>query len=160
MSALYTREMLRLAASTAEFPRLAAPQFQVRLRTPQCGSQILLDIVVDSRGRISAIGMDVHACAVGQAAAAVFANHAVGCDLNDLESTSESLVRWLSGFDPVAPDWPGVDALLPAKETQARHAAIMLAFNAGVRALRDHADAGRLDAMDAAARAAAGPAAP
>lgn len=156
MSVLYTRAILGLAAATADFPRLSAPDVEVRMRTPQCGSHIILGITVGDDDRISAVGMDIYACAVGQAAATLFARHAVGRSLGDVEAAGESLARWLSGLYPMPPHWPGIDELTPALDSQPRHAAVMLAFNAAVRALRDH-DAsvtGRL--LDSAARAAGG----
>lgn len=136
MSALYTTRILRLAVAAADHPPINQANARVRMRTPVCGSHIVLDLLLDEDGRVARIGYDIQACAIGQAAAAIFAAGAPGRDSDDLAAADAELARWLSGGQSMLPVWPDIDALVPARDKPARHAAIMLAFNAGARAAR------------------------
>lgn len=128
---LYTPEILRLAVGVAEFPRLAHPDASEAGRTPICGSRIVVDLCVDALGRVDAVGMDVHACAMGQASAAVFARGVCGRTADEIETAGRAITDWLSGKADALPDWPGVAALAPAIPHSARHAAIFLPFRTG-----------------------------
>jgi NifU-like protein involved in Fe-S cluster formation len=77
-SALYNRDILRLAASIPHQRRLEAPQASVMKQSPVCGSRVTVDIVTDHQGRVAQLGQEVRACALGQAAAALMGAHALG----------------------------------------------------------------------------------
>lgn len=130
---LYNTRILRLAAETAGFARLAAPMASAERRSSVCGSRIALDLSMDAKGRVSALGMEVRACALGQASAALFARHATGCDRAELIAARDALTRWLAGEGPV-PEWPGLEIFEPALPHSARHPSIRLAFEAAVEA--------------------------
>lgn len=134
-SPLYTTEILRLAMGAAMHPRLTAPDASAEARTPVCGSRIALDLALDGDGRVSAVGLDVHACAMGQASAGLFAGSVKGRDAADLAMARDALARWLSDAGEGAPSWPGISALAPARAYPARHAAILLPFDAALSAL-------------------------
>ncbi len=134
-SPLYTTEILRLAMGAAMHPRLTAPGVSAEARTPVCGSRIAIDLALDGDGRVSAVGLDVHACAMGQASAGLFAASAVGYDAAGLAVAHETLAAWLSGASDNAPEWPGIAALAPARAYPARHAAILLPYDAALSAL-------------------------
>ena len=136
-SALYTTHILRLALGAAMHPRLAAPQGSAKQRTPVCGSRIIVDVALDGDGRIASVGMDVHACAMGQAAAGLFAAAARGRDRGDVLIARNGLAEWLAGDRAVPPDWPGIEALVSARAYPARHAAILLPFNAASSAMAE-----------------------
>ncbi|MEK6542684.1 MAG: iron-sulfur cluster assembly scaffold protein [Pseudomonadota bacterium] len=133
---LYTTEILRLAVDAANYPRLFTPHASDEARTPICGSRITVDVEVDLAGRICAVGMDVHACAMGQASAALFAGGVYGRTSDEIEGAATALGEWLSGESDMPPDWPGVAALAPAIPHSARHAAILLPFRAGAAAAK------------------------
>ena len=78
--------------------------------------------------------MRPHACAVGQAAAALFAQSAEGRNAAELAESCVLLTAWLAGEGDV-PDWPGIALLEPARAYPARHAAILLAWEAALVAL-------------------------
>ncbi len=132
---LYTRETLRLAAETARTPRLHSPDATVERRSPTCGSRIVVDVTVDSNGRVTAYGHDARACALGQAAAALLAHHVVGRGLTDLDLASRQMAEWLSGACDDLPDWPGVEALAAARAYPGRHASLRLPFEAAAAAV-------------------------
>ena len=127
---LYTTEILRLAASTGAFARLANPQASAEKRSPICGSRVTVDLTLDSEGRISELGQEVRACALGQASAALMGASALGKTAGDLDAASTLLKSWLSGAQDHSGDWPGLDIFAPARAHPGRHAAILLPFEA------------------------------
>ena len=78
MTKLYTPEILSLAISLADYPRLPAPVASAEARSRTCGGTLTLDLALDAEDRVEALGLAVSACAIGQAAAAVFAQAAQG----------------------------------------------------------------------------------
>ncbi len=78
--------------------------------------------------------MRARACAVGQAAAAIFARGAKGLDLVEILAAHDRIEGWLDGEAPIA-DWPGLELIAQAREYPARHGAIMLPWKAAVSAL-------------------------
>jgi NifU-like protein involved in Fe-S cluster formation len=125
---LYNREILALAVALADFQRLAAPTRTGELRAPLCGSRIILDLMLAADGRIDRVGLSVQACALGQAAATLFARAALGRTTADLAAVHRALAAWLAGDGKAAPHWPGIAVLAPARAYPARHAAILLPF--------------------------------
>ena len=91
-------------------------------------------VVAKAWEHIERIGLRVRACAVGQAAAAIFARAAPGRDAAEIEAAHGVLAAWLAeGGNP--PDWPGLAALAEARGFPARHGAIMLPWTAARDAL-------------------------
>jgi len=103
-------------------------------RSPTCGSTIQMSVKLDALGAIAALGLRAHACAVGQASAAVFARHAIGRNQAELEVAGREIAAWLAGTAP-RPDWPGLEALDPARDYPARHGAMLLPWKAALAAL-------------------------
>ncbi len=129
---LYNIHILRLATSIAHQERLPDPMGSAEKRSPVCGSSVTVDIDM-ADGRVSALGLEVHACALGQASASLLAAKAIGRTPGDLAAARDALTAWLAGEGPM-PDWPGVDVFVPALSVTARHAAIRLAFEAAAEA--------------------------
>lgn len=105
----------------------------VEKRSPVCGSRITLDMISDADGRVAQLGLEVRACALGQASAALMAEHATGKSVAELVAAREALADWLAGAAR-QPDWPGIDIFAPALPHSARHASIRLAFEAAAEA--------------------------
>lgn len=131
---LYNTEILRLAASVPCQERLADPMGSSEKRSPVCGSRVTVDINLDDGGRVAAVGMQVRACALGQASASLMAAHALGRSVAELATARDALAGWLAGQGDVPRDWPGLDVLAPAIPHRARHASIRLAFEAAAEA--------------------------
>ena len=132
---LYTRETLRLAAQTADTPRLECPHSTVERRSPTCGSRIVVDVMLDAAGHVAAYGHDARACALGQAAAALLARGIIGRSGGELDVATTQLRDWLTGDRADAPDWPGIEALEAALAYSARHPSIRLPFEAAAAAV-------------------------
>jgi NifU-like protein involved in Fe-S cluster formation len=131
---LYTTEILRLAASLAEPADLEREDGQVELRSPTCGSTISMAVVLDDDGKVAGLSQRVHACAFGQASAALLEQGAAGRDRAEISSALSQLDQWLSGAAG-EPDWPGLSALAPARSRKSRHGAILLPFRALLAAI-------------------------
>ena len=132
VSALYSREILRLATSIDRPRSLASPGASVEKRSPTCGSRVRVDVSLDLDGRVRELAIDVSACALGQASAALMSAHAVGRTASELGAARDALRRWLG--NPGAPGddgfWPGIGVFGPARDYPARHPSILLAFEA------------------------------
>ena len=99
-----------------------------------CGSSLRLALSINGQGQVDALGLQVQACAIGQASAALFAKHAIGRSIDDIAYALEQLTQWLKQT-PALPDWPGLQAIVAARDYPARHGAIMLAWQAALQAL-------------------------
>ena len=131
---LYTPELLALTVELAEWPPLDTALARGEARSPTCGSTLAMDLAVDPVGRIERLGMRVRACAVGQAAAAIFARHALGRDAKQIAGALDGLEGWLQDEAP-APDWPDLSMIAAAREYPGRHGALLLPWRAALAAL-------------------------
>ena len=132
---LYTTEILRLAASLHEPRPLDREDGRAELRSPTCGSRVTLAVQLDGDRRIERLSMQVHACAFGQASAALVERHSRGRSHDEVSEAMLDLSRWLAGERGEAGGWPGIVALAPARERKARHGAILLPFRALLEAM-------------------------
>jgi NifU-like protein involved in Fe-S cluster formation len=136
---LYNNEILKLATSTANFKRLLDAQASIEKRSPVCGSRVTVDVRLDSLGHIDALGLEVRACALGQASAALMAANAYGRSADELYIARDTLAAFLADTRADPGIWPGLEIFAPAVPHRARHASIMLAFDAVAEAAREAA---------------------
>ncbi|HEX6740773.1 MAG TPA: iron-sulfur cluster assembly scaffold protein [Sphingomicrobium sp.] len=134
---LYTTEILRLAASLGEPRQLDREDGRAELRSPTCGSRVATAVQVDHEGRVAALSQQVHACAFGQASAALLERSALGRSREEVEQALTDLAGWLGGGG-VEPGW-GLAALVPARSRRSRHGAILLPFRALLAAIESAA---------------------
>ena len=133
-SRLYTSDMLASAVELASWPPVETAALQGEARSRACGSTIAMDLDLTPDDRIETLGMRVRACVVGQAAAAIFARHARGKGLTDIQTAHAAMEAWLEGDAPT-PDWPGIDLIAPARHYRGRHGAMLLPWKAALAAL-------------------------
>ncbi len=129
-SALYNRDILRLAASLVAGDRLENPDGSAESRSPICGSRIQADVALGEDGTITAIALRANACALGQASAAILRANAVGVDLDSLAELRDGISASLSGKAAMPDRWPELQLLVPATDYPSRHAAILLPYDA------------------------------
>lgn len=132
---LYTTEILRLAASLHEPHELEREDGRAEVRSPTCGSRIVLVVQLDEDRRVERLSMEVHACAFGQASAALLERHSIGRTHADIADALIDVSRWLSDEQDETVNWPGIVALAPARPRKARHGAILLPFRALLAAI-------------------------
>jgi len=131
----YTTEILRLAASLHEMCELEREDGRAELRSPTCGSRIAIAVQLDRDRRVQMISQQVHACAFGQASAALVQQHAIGRAHDEVADALVTISRWLAEEQDEAGDWPGIGALEPARPRKGRHGAILLPFRALLAAI-------------------------
>ena len=124
---LYTREILRLAASIPYLESFEELEGAVELRSPTCGSRMRMAVELDWADRVVRIRQAVEACAFGQATAALLGAHAVSRSAGEVATALKELEAWLAGGE-TPPSWPGLEALAPARARKGRHGAILLPF--------------------------------
>ena len=132
---LYNKDILRLAASVPHHRRLAGRQASGEKRSPTCGSRVTADVRM-ADGRIAELGLDVKACALGQASASLMAAQAIGLTAAELADARDRLTAYLAGESEALDFWPGLAVLAPARGYPARHASIRLGFEAIAEAAR------------------------
>ncbi|CAM4169947.1 Fe-S cluster formation protein [Novosphingobium lubricantis] len=131
---LYSPQILAAAMDLVAYGWDDAHPLRGSARSRSCGSTLDVGMSLDAQGRIDALGIRPHACAVGQAAAAIFAKAAKGRTRASVTSARADIAGWLAG-DAGLPDWPGISLIAPAQAYPARHGAILLAWDAALDAL-------------------------
>ena len=126
--AIYTTEILRLAASLQGPRELERIDGGAELRSPTCGSRVSISVQLDRDRRIEALSQHVHACAFGQASAALDEQHAIGRAHDEVGDALVLVSRWLAREQDDAEVWPGLVTLAPARTRKGRHGAILLPF--------------------------------
>jgi NifU-like protein involved in Fe-S cluster formation len=127
---LYTVEILRLAASIPHLGQIEGAQGKAEVRSPTCGSAVSIGVKLDQEGHVAALGQQVQACAFGQASAALMGAHAIGREADEIEQAMLAFAAWLEGSRSDPGNWPGLEALAPARSRRARHGAMLLPFEA------------------------------
>ena len=125
---LYSPELLALAVELADYPYDPSASRQGEAHSRSCGSSIRLSASGDT------LGLQVTACAVGQASAAIFARHFAAADTASIALAKDQIEAWLTGTSE-QPDWPGIELLAPALPYPGRHGAILLPWRAALDAL-------------------------
>lgn len=129
-SALYNRDILRLAASLISGDTLEQPDGVAEARSPLCGSRIQAEIETSNDGTVNALALRANACALGQASAAILRANAVGENLKTIAGVREGVADALSGKSEMPNRWTELKLLSPAKDYPSRHAAILLPYDA------------------------------
>jgi NifU-like protein involved in Fe-S cluster formation len=133
---LYTPQVLAAAVSLARFPMADELSLRGEARSASCGSTLAIGLALDDEGAVDRIGLSAQACAIGQASAAVFAQGAAGRSGAQIAASAQAIRGWLRDEGDM-PDWPGLELLEPARAFPARHGAILLAWDAAVKALEN-----------------------
>jgi nitrogen fixation NifU-like protein len=131
LDALYPKPLLRLAASAHGAGRLPHPTATAIRVNPLCGDRITLDLEISDE-RIAAIGYEVKACVLCQAAASAVAQILPGQARAEAASLRAVLKAMLSeGSQAPA----GFDDFQPVRPYPSRHACVLLPLDAVIEAL-------------------------
>lgn len=131
---LYTPEVLGLAVELAQFPLDDDLALRGEARSKSCGSTITLGLSVAPDRTVTRVGVRSQACAIGQAAAAIFAQGVKGRSAEEIHVAGNAVSAWLAGEEAM-PDWPRLSVIAAAQGYPARHGAVMLPWNAAMQAL-------------------------
>lgn len=132
---LYSREILRRTTQLQHLGRLAAPQGVADRVAKLCGSTVHVEVRLDG-DTISDFAMEVQACALGQAAAAILSQHVVGAPVSDVLAARDALRALLKGEAAAFPErFADLQILSGVKDYPARHASTLLALEATCEAI-------------------------
>lgn len=127
---LYSREILRRTTQLQHLGRLAHPQGSADRVAKLCGSTIHVELALDG-DTISDFAMEIQACALGQAAAAILSQHVIGAQVGDVVAARDAMRGLLKGEDVIFPHGFGDLAILKTvKDYPARHASTLLSLEA------------------------------
>ncbi|QQQ19875.1 iron-sulfur cluster assembly scaffold protein [Brevundimonas vitis] len=140
---LYSARILRLAAELPHAGRLAAPEGTGERVARLCGSRATVDVTLDEVGRVRDFAQDVKACALGQAAAGVVGQVAIGASLAEITEAQAATVAMLkSGGEGPVGRFEGLRALRQVADYPARHASTLVALDALLEAVEAAQSAG------------------
>ncbi len=135
MDDLYHPRILELAADMPHVGRLDHPHGASTKVSRVCGSVVSVELKLKD-GVVSDIAVHPKACALGQAATAVLAMHAVGATPAEIREARDALGAMLrQGAAPPAGRFWELRHLEGVKDYPPRHTSTMLAFDAAVEAL-------------------------
>ncbi len=129
-SALYNRDILRLATSLVANHRLDLSNGSAEVRSPLCGSRIQADVVTDADGKLQELALRANACALGQASAAILMNNAPGLTVSEIAELRDGVAYALTREGDMPSRWPELALLAAACDYPSRHAAILLPYDA------------------------------
>ena len=134
---LYSARILKLAANLPHSGRLDAPDGTGERVAKLCGSRAIVDVTLDSAGRVETFGQDIKACALGQAAAGVLGQAVVGSSLEELVEARDAMSDMLkAGGEGPQGRFEGLRALKQVCDYPARHASTMVCVEATLDAVR------------------------
>lgn len=132
---IYNKRILELAGNIPRLGRLSDPDGTATGHSRLCGSTVTVDVKMDG-DRVSDFAHEVKACALGQSASSIMAQHVIGATLPELIAVRDAMQAMLKENGP-PPDgrWADCAVLEPVRDFKARHASTMLTFNATVEAV-------------------------
>jgi NifU-like protein involved in Fe-S cluster formation len=139
---IYSHRILELASDIPHLGRLPDADASATARSKLCGSVVTVEVKLDGEV-VTAFAHDVKACALGQASSSIMGHHVVGSTVAELRDVREAATRLLKAGG-AAPEgkWQDLKVLEPLRDYKARHASILLTFDAVVEAI-DHIEARR-----------------
>ena len=132
---IYSRRILELAADIPLQGTLPDAHASAKAHSKLCGSTVTVHLKLDGNV-VSAFAHEVKACALGQASSSIMGQHVVGSTVEELRTLREDMHRMLKADgNPPSGKWADLALLEPARDLKARHASILLTFDAVVDAL-------------------------
>lgn len=138
-STLYTTDILRWAARLPVEDRLDRAHGVAEKRSPTCGSVVRAEVAL-ADGVISEAAFKVHACALGQASAAMLLQRAQGLSPEALSAAHDGLEKALKQRGEWPAQWEELALLERARDYPGRHNALLIGYEALMAAV-DNAQA-------------------
>lgn len=135
LSDIYSDKIIQIAGRLSAIERLGAPDASARKVSRVCGSVVEVDLDLKD-GVVTDYAHDISACALGQTSASVVAEHIVGATADELRLLRTHMIAMLKGGgEPPVGRWADLAYLQPVVGYPARHASILLVFEAVVDCL-------------------------
>ncbi|WP_031555510.1 iron-sulfur cluster assembly scaffold protein [Parvularcula oceani] len=133
---LYSGALLEAAGSIPPARSLPDADATSRKTSKVCGSVVELDLSLRD-GVVDDLAMRVKACALGQAAASMLGRTAKGATPQELRILRDEMEAMLKrgGPPPSSPRFAEMEKLAPVAAYPARHASVMLPFEAAADCL-------------------------
>lgn len=132
---IYSRRILELAADIPLLGTLPDADASAKAHSKLCGSTVTVHLKLHG-DVVSAFAHEVKACALGQASSSIMGRHVIGSTVEELQAVREEMRLMLkSGGPPPSGKWADLALLEPARDLKARHASILLTFDAVAEAL-------------------------
>lgn len=132
---IYNRRILELAGDIPLQGILPDAHASAKAHSKLCGSTVMVYLKLDGNV-VSAFAHEVKACALGQASSSIMGRYIIGSTVEELRTVREEVHRMLkAGGQPPSGKWADLAFLEPARDLKARHASILLTFDAVVDAL-------------------------
>ncbi|MEZ0170667.1 iron-sulfur cluster assembly scaffold protein [Microvirga sp. TS319] len=132
---IYSRRILEFAADIPLLGTLPDADASAKAHSKLCGSTVTVHLKLEG-DVVTAFAHEVKACALGQASSSIMGRYVIGSTAEELRIVREEMHRMLKTGGP-APGgkWADLALLEPARTLKARHASILLTFDAVVEAL-------------------------
>jgi NifU-like protein involved in Fe-S cluster formation len=132
---IYSRRILELAADIPHLGQLSEPDASATARSKLCGSTVTVYVKLEGNV-VTAFAHEVKACALGQASSSIMGRNIIGATIAELREVRDAASRLLrADGDPPQGKWGDLKVLEPLRDYKARHASILLTFDAVVDAL-------------------------
>jgi NifU-like protein involved in Fe-S cluster formation len=133
---LYNKRILELAANIPHLGKLASFDASSTKRSKLCGSVVTVYVKMQN-GVVAEFSHEVKACALGQAASSIMARNVIGASLPELEQALSNVQAMLKeGALPPSSRFEDMKVLQGVKAFKARHASVLLSFEASVEAVK------------------------
>ena len=143
---IYSRRILELAADIPHLGQLSEPDASATARSKLCGSTVTVYVKLEGNV-VTAFAHEVKACALGQASSSIMGRNIIGATIAELREVRDAASRLLrADGDPPQGKWGDLKVLEPLRDYKARHASILLTFDAVVDAL-DQVEARRIESV-------------
>jgi NifU-like protein involved in Fe-S cluster formation len=134
---LYNKRILELAADIPLLGKLPLPCASFTKRSKLCGSVVTVYVKMHN-GVVSEFAHEVKACALGQASSSILARNVIGASVAELELALSDVQAMLKeGALPPIGRFEGMKVLQGVRDFKARHASVLLPFEASVEAARE-----------------------
>ncbi|WP_262296374.1 iron-sulfur cluster assembly scaffold protein [Microvirga sesbaniae] len=141
---IYSRRILELAADIPHLGRLPDPDASATAHSKLCGSTVNVYVKLED-DVVTAFAHEVKACALGQASSSIMGRNIIGATIEELRGVRDAASRLLkAGGEAPQGKWGELKVLEPLRDYKARHASILLTFEAVVDAL-DQIEARRVE---------------
>jgi NifU-like protein involved in Fe-S cluster formation len=141
---IYSRRILELAADIPHLGQLSEPDASATARSKLCGSTVTVYVKLEG-DVVTAFAHEVKACALGQASSSIMGRNIIGATIAELREVRDAASRLLrADGEPPQGKWGDLKVLEPLRDYKARHASILLTFDAVVDAL-DQVEARRIE---------------
>ena len=132
---IYSTKILEVVAAMPQLGCFEGADGSASKSSKLCGSKIEVCLNVED-GKISKYGQTVEACLLGQAAASVMAQNAIGLTKEEVVSIRDDMLAMLKEDGPAPKGiWADLEVLYPVKDYKPRHTSMMLVFEATIAAL-------------------------